>query len=101
LRNQLLYKIGLCFEKLGKLADAFEQYSSVVYTAVAAPDPSAPPERFWLCKAGMGAGSIKEQQQQWREAITLYNRLIELCPDMKPLLEERIRKLRVEHLILF
>jgi hypothetical protein len=54
-----------------------------------------------MCKAGLAAGGIKEQRQQWRDAIILYQKLAELCPDMKALLEERVRKLRVEHLILF
>jgi tetratricopeptide (TPR) repeat protein len=100
-RNQLSYKIGQSFEKAGKLADAFEHYSKVVYENAAAPAENAPPERFWLCKAGLAAAAIKEQQQQWRETIALYEKLLALCPDLKPLVEERIRKIRVERLILF
>jgi TolA-binding protein len=100
-RNQLYYKIGQSHEKAAKLDEAFEWYSKAVYEQAAAPDPNAPPERFWMCKAGLAAGGIKEQRQQWRDAIILYQKLAELCPDMKPLLDERARKLRVEHLILF
>jgi TolA-binding protein len=101
LRNQLYYKIGRSFEKAAKLEDAFEWYSKAVYEQATAPDPNAPPERFWMCKAGLAAGGIKEQRQQWRDAIILYQRLADLCPDMKPSIEESVRKLRVEHLILF
>jgi TolA-binding protein len=101
LRNQLGYKLGLTYEKAGKLADAFEQFSRVVYDQVANPDPNAPPERFWLCKAGMAAAAIKEQMQQWREAIVLYEKMLDQCPDLRPLLEQRIRKIRVEHVIWF
>jgi hypothetical protein len=54
-----------------------------------------------LSKCGLAAGGLKEQQEQWRDAIALYGRLAELCPDMKDLLEQRIRKIRVEHFILF
>jgi TolA-binding protein len=100
-RYQIHYKIGQSQEKAGKLADAFEQYAKPLYESLAVPDPTAPRERFWTCKAGLAAAGIKEQQQQWREAIKLYERLLDLCPDLKPLVEERIRKLRVEHLILF
>lgn len=100
-RNQLGYKLGQSFERQGKLDDAFAQYSKVVYETAVTPEPTAPPERFWLCKAGLAAGAIKEQQQQWKEAITLYGKLADLCPDMKPLLDDRSRKLRVEHFILF
>jgi TolA-binding protein len=101
LRNELYYDIGKSFEKATKLEDAFEWYSKAVYEEAAVPDPNAPPERFWMGKAGLAAGGIKEQRQQWRDAIILYQKLAQLCPDMKPLLEERVRKLRVEHLILF
>jgi hypothetical protein len=44
---------------------------------------------------------LKEQQQQWRDAITLYQKLGEVCPDLKPLAEDRIRRIRIEHVILF
>ena len=62
---------------------------------------NAPPERFWMLKAGLAAGGIKEQRQQWRDAIILYQKLADLCPDKKPEIDEMVRKLRVEHLILF
>ena len=39
--------------------------------------------------------------EQWRDAITLYQKLIDLCPEMKPVAEDRIRKIRVAHGILF
>ena len=100
-RDQLYYKIGQSHEKATKLDEAFDWYSKAVYEQSAAPDPNAPPERFWMCKAGLAAGGVKEQRQQWRDAIILYQKLSEICPDMKPLLDERARKLRVEHLILF
>jgi TolA-binding protein len=95
MRNQLYYKLGQSYEQLGKLAEAYESYSRPVYEQIA--DPNALPDRFWLGKAGMAAAGIKEQQQQWREAKTLYKRLIELCPDLKPMLEDRIRRIIVQH----
>jgi len=101
LRDQLYYGAGLSYEKESKLDDALDWYTKAVYEQSAAPDPNAPPERFWMCKAGYAAGMIKERREQWRDAIILYQKLAEMCPDMKPLLEEKIRKLRVEHLILY
>ncbi|HVM63201.1 MAG TPA: tetratricopeptide repeat protein [Verrucomicrobiae bacterium] len=103
LRNELYYDIGKSFEKANKLEDAFEWYSKAVYEPIVSPDPNAPPERFWMCKAGWAAGGIKEQRQQWRDAIVLYQKVADLCPDpdMKAMAEDRIRKLRTEHLILF
>lgn len=101
MRNQALFKIGLSYEKQGKLEDALEFYTKPLYEAKVAPDTNEPPERFWACKAGRAAADIKEQRQQWRDAITLYQKLLESCPDLKPLVEDRIRRIRVEHVILF
>jgi TolA-binding protein len=101
LRNQIYYGIGLSYEKANKLDEAFEWYSKPVYEQAAVPDPNTPPERFWMCKAGFAAGTIKERREQWRDAIILYQRLADLCPDMKTLLEQKIRKLRVDHVILY
>ncbi len=101
MRNQVLYKIGQSYEKGGKLEDALQFYTKPLYESAVAPDPNEPPERFWACKAGRAAAGVKEQQGQWRDAITLYQKLMERCPEMKPVAEDRIRKIRVEHVILF
>jgi tol-pal system protein YbgF len=101
MRNQVLFKIGQSYEKQGKLEDALQFYTKPLYEAKVAPDANEPPERFWACKAGRAAADIKEQQQQWRDAITLYQKLLESCPDLKPLVEDNIRRIRVEHVILF
>ena len=47
------------------------------------------------------AASIKEQQRKWQDAITLYQKLAATCPDLKAMAEDRIRKIRVENVILF
>jgi TolA-binding protein len=101
LRAQIQFKIGQCYEKLGKLEDALQFYTKPVYESAVAPDPNEPQEKFWSCKAGRAAAGIKEQQQQWRDAITLYQKLSETCPDLRPLADDRVRKIRVEHVILF
>ena len=98
LRAQVQFKIGQCFEKLGKLEEALQFYTKPIYEV---PDPNEPPERFWSCKSGRAAAAIKEQQQQWRDAITLYQKLSETCPDLKALADDVIRKIRVQHGILF
>ncbi len=97
LRNQLDYKLGQAYEKWGKPDEALAQYLKAVYETASAPDPNAPPERFWLSKAGLAAAAIQEQRQQWRDVIGLYERLIQLSPDLKDLLDDRIRKIKVQH----
>jgi TolA-binding protein len=98
LRAQLQFKIGQSYEKQGKLEDALQYYVKPLYVP---PESTEPPERFWSCKSGRAAAAIKEQQQQWRDAITLYQKLAETCPDLKPLADDVIRKIRVQHAILF
>lgn len=101
LRNQLRFKIGQCFERGGKPDDAFEFYGRIVQEASVAPPSDEPPDRFWTGKAGLAAASIKEQLNQWREAMTIYEKMIPLCPDLKPLLEDRIRKIRTQRGFIF
>jgi TolA-binding protein len=99
-RNQALFKIGQCYEKAGKLDEALASYTKPLYEFAVSPESAEPPERFWSCKAGRAAADIKERQQQWREAITLYEKLAALCPDMKDMALDRVRKIRTEHFIL-
>ncbi|HUK81502.1 MAG TPA: tetratricopeptide repeat protein [Verrucomicrobiae bacterium] len=101
MRAQVQFKIGQSYEKLGKLDDALQFYIKPVYEKDVAPDPNEPQEKFWSCKAGRAAAGIKEQQQQWREAITLYEKLAKTCSELQPLADDRIRRIRVEHGILF
>jgi tetratricopeptide (TPR) repeat protein len=100
-RHQALFKLGQCSEKQDKLDAAVQLYGQVIYEAIAAVASNEPPERFWSCKAARAAATVSEQQQQWREAITFYLRLAVTCPDLKPLAEDRIRKIRVERGIFF
>lgn len=97
LRHQLRFKIGQSLERAGRLDDAFEFYGRVIQESSVAPSADEPPERFWTGKAGLAAAGIKEQQLQWRDAITVYSKLIPLCPDLQALLEERIRRIRTQH----
>ncbi len=101
MRNQALFKIGQSYEKAGKLEDALPFYTKPMYEAAVDADLNAPRERFWSCKAEYAAAGVKEELEQWRDAITLYQKLVEYCPEMKPVAEDRIRKIRVAHGILF
>jgi len=97
LRNQAFFKLGQTFEVQQKLDEAIQQYTKALYETTAAPDPTEPIERFWSCKAARAAANLKEQQTQWADAITLYKKLGELCPELKELAEDRIRKLIAAH----
>ena len=96
-RNQALFKLGQTFEVQKKFDDAIQQYTKALYETTAALTPDVPVERFWSCKAARAAAGLKEQQNQWADAITLYIRLGELCPDLKELADDHIRKLKTPH----
>jgi hypothetical protein len=34
-------------------------------------------ESYWFCRAGFAAASIKKQQDQWGEAMKIYQRLVD------------------------
>ena len=97
LRHQALFKLGQTFEAQKKLDDAVQQYTKALYEATVGPVPAEPVERFWSCKAARAAANIKEQQNQWSDAITLYKKLGKLCPDLNELADDRIRKLITQH----
>jgi hypothetical protein len=77
----------------------FEWYSKAVYEQAPRPIRMRRPSGSG-CARRVGRRWIKEQRQQWRDAIILYQKLADLCPDMKTS-RRSVRKLRVEHLILF
>ncbi|MEI6083471.1 MAG: tetratricopeptide repeat protein [Verrucomicrobiota bacterium] len=97
MRIQAFEKLGKTYEAQKKTDDAIQAYAKAVYEATAGTDTNEPPERFWSCRAARAAANLKEQQNQWREAITFYEKLAAHCPDLKALAEDRIRKLRVQH----
>ncbi|MCG3150306.1 MAG: Outer membrane protein assembly factor BamD [Verrucomicrobiae bacterium] len=97
MRLQAFEKIGKTYEALKKFDDAVQAYAAAVYEATAGGATNEPPERFWSCRAARAAANLKEQQNQWRDAITFYEKMASHCPDLKALAEDRIRKIRVQH----
>jgi len=76
-KNHARYQIGRCYEALGRIAEAFEQYMIILYDQVPSADNKPIPESLWFCRAGMAAAAIKKQQDQWREAMNIYKRIVE------------------------
>ncbi len=93
---QAEYKLGRCLDKTGDLAGALDRYFNVIYRYAAQKERVAGSEA-WFTRAALGAAAIKEHQQLWPEAISIYERLI---GEGVPAAEEarmRIRKIRTEH----
>ena len=93
-RNQALYKKAKAYEQLTKSQEALAAYYDVL-------DKSAGGEReyFWYYKAGFDAARIFEQQQQWKSAIGIYDKMTKLAGPRTIEAQERVKRIRLEHFI--
>lgn len=99
-RLQAKYKIGRCLEKLGKANEAFAQYLQVVYSYLQNQDQT-PSCNLWFTRAAFNAAGIMEEQQHWRKAANIYERVVETDIPASRDAQERIEKLRSEHWLSF
>ncbi len=96
-RNQALFKLGQTHEQLKKPEEAIQNYSKAMYETVTSTNTNEPPEHYWSCKAASAAALLKEQANQWQDAIAIYERLGKICPDLKPMADDKIRKIKSQH----
>jgi len=101
LRLQSEFKIGRCLEKLGQSEQAFDRYMNVVYEHLKERkrgDAGAP---LWFTKAAFGAAQIAENRAEWRQAINIYQRVLDADVAAAAEAQKRIRRIRLDHWILF
>jgi len=99
-RLQARYKIGRCLEKLGRANEAFAQYLQVVYSYLQNQEQISSCN-LWFARAAFGAAAIMEDQQQWRQAANIYQRVVDADIPAGDDAQERIDKLRSEHWLFF
>ena len=99
-RLQARYKIGRCLEKLGKFAEALANYLQTVYLYFHNQEQSFSCN-LWFSRAAFNAAGIMEDQQQWRKAANIYERVVEADVPASANAQERIDKLRSEHWLSF
>jgi len=96
-RNQALYKKAKCLESLSRPADALAVYYDILQA------PSVPgsegPDYTWYYKAGFDAAGALEAQEQWKAAISVYEKLANLLGPGSDEAKKRIDQLRLEHFI--
>lgn len=100
LRLQAEYKIGRCYEKRGRMDDALNQYLEVVYGYLADSEQQNAAAAVWFARAAFSAAAIKETQEQWREAIHIYQRIVEAGVPAAADAQQRIQRIRLEHWLL-
>jgi TolA-binding protein len=105
LRLQAEYKIGRCLEKLGRKAEALEQYyNKVIYRYLeeslktGAQNSAA---AVWFTKAVFAAADILEAQKEWRQAVKILERVTEAGVSASRDAQARIDRIRKEHWILY
>lgn len=96
---QAEYKIGRCLEKLGQNQEAFEYYMKVVYTYL---DDQArdPQSNVWFTRAAFNAAEMKERENSWTKAVSIYRRVIDADVPASRDAQERIGKILEEHRLL-
>lgn len=94
-RNQALYKKAKALEELGRTAEALTAYYDVLERS-----SSTDREHFWSGKAGFDAGTILEQQEQWKSAIGMYKKLANLEGPRASEARERVKKIQLKHFVM-
>lgn len=77
LKLQAGYKLARCLEKMGRRAEALEQYLEVVYNWQSQRQLGAFPETVWFARAAFAAAAMLEEDKRVEEAIRMYQRVIE------------------------
>jgi tetratricopeptide (TPR) repeat protein len=93
-RNQALYKKGLALEQLGREPEALTAFYDVLDKTVAEGR-----EFFWFYKAGFDAAHHFEQEENWRAAIGVYQKMAKLEGPQAAEVKTRLNRLRLEKFI--
>lgn len=101
LKWQAEFKIGRCQEKMGQMEDALTHYMNVGYDYLLSRQKGYQGGDLWFTRAAFNAAQIKESQQKWREAVNIYRRVADSGVAAAAEAQERIRKIRLEHWVLF
>ena len=94
-RNQALFKKGKALEQLGRNDEAIVAYYDVLNRSA-----SGDREYFWLYKAGFDAARLLEQQEQWKSAVGIYEKMAAFSGPRSPAARARAKQLRLEHYLL-
>lgn len=99
---QAEFKMGRCFEKLGRREEAFDRY----YTRVMVPyldrdgkGGSTDAAAVWFTKAAFAAADIMEMEQNWKRAVRMLERVVGTGVPAARDAQARIDRIRSEHWI--
>ncbi len=98
---QAMYKIGRCDEKMDKITDALSKYMEVIYAYLNGEFDKSQSNTLWFTRAAFSAGAIKEEAEDWREAVNIYNRIIEANVPAADEARKRVESIQQKHFYLF
>ncbi|MBM4151911.1 MAG: tetratricopeptide repeat protein [Kiritimatiellaceae bacterium] len=101
LRLQAKYKIARCEAKLGRKEKAFAHYLEAVYSGAEHTELLSPEAVPWFTRAAFDAAAYQEQQQQWKEAVNIYERVVQSGVPAKQEAQKRIEKIKRDHVLSF
>jgi len=61
--------------------------------------PGQDSDQFWFLKAGLEAARLLEEEKNWSAAVAIYDKMASASGAQREELEQRARKLRLEHFI--
>lgn len=94
---QARYKAGRCREKSGLERAAQRDYMKVVYDYLDEKHPQLSTSSIWFTRAAFGAAAIEENHARWRQAVRIYERVVEANVPAASDARDRIRDIRLEH----
>lgn len=99
LKMQAENKLGRCLEKTGMYDKAFSRYMNVVYSFKNI--ERTPYSIMWFTRSAFSAATLKENVQAWKEAVQVYERVIEADVPAKDEALKRIEKIKNANWLLF
>jgi TolA-binding protein len=93
---QAEYKMGRCREKMAQPEEAMERYMSVVYSWLSEAEKGMPGDPLWFTRAAFSAAEIRETQERWSDAASIYKRLADAGVSASGEAEARIQRIRRE-----
>jgi len=91
---QALYKIARCEDKMGRPDKAFAHYMETVYTATNHDGALSSEAVLWFTRAALEAAAQQEQKAHWKEAVHIYERIIQAGVPAQDEAAKRIEKIR-------
>ena len=93
-RDQAACKRAAALARRGQAEKALALYREILDRP-----PGQGSDQFWFLKAGLEAARLLEEQKDWSAAVAIYDRMASASGAQREELEQRARKLRLEHFI--